>query len=341
MSAAVLIDRFAKVMIHSATAHGYAYSTICEAANFPIETVDSGDRYYGPQSLAYISRQVKVVMQDEFCGLTPSRCKLGSYALMCELALSGHTLGAALDKAFRFYSLVSDDIRFTLHNHGSVTSIDIDLARPEIDKDNFLYEWWLLVWRGFSSWLIGEKMPLLSIEFAHAPAVSPDEYTKAFTRACQFQQPRVRLSFDQRLLDKPVVRAVADLDTYLTPSSLDLISLPGTDRSLKARVKNQMKQYFVESQSFPSMEEIAVQYHMCSQTLRRRLEDESSSYRLVKEEIRREVVMKWLSNQTIPIGEVSRMGGFAESNGLTRAVKAWIGMCPTEYRSSIIASAQH
>jgi AraC-like DNA-binding protein len=45
--------------------------------------------------------------------------------------------------------------------------------------------------------------------------------------------------------------------------------------------------------------------------------------------------MKWLSNLTIPIGEVSRMGGFAESNGLTRAVKSWVGMCPTEYRNNI------
>ena len=75
---------------------------------------------------------------------------------------------------------------------------------------------------------------------------------------------------------------------------------------------------------------------MSSQTLRRHLEDEDSSYRIIKEEIRREVVMKWLGNAQISIGEVSRMGGFAEPNGLTRAVKAWIGLSPKAYRDSVL-----
>lgn len=29
------------------------------------------------------------------------------------------------------------------------------------------------------------------------------------------------------------------------------------------------------------------------------------------------------------------MGGFAEANSLTRAVKSWVGMSPTEYRQHI------
>lgn len=42
-----------------------------------------------------------------------------------------------------------------------------------------------------------------------------------------------------------------------------------------------------------------------------------------------------LNRVDIPIGEISRMGGFAEANSLTRAVKSWVGMSPTEYRQHI------
>jgi AraC-like DNA-binding protein len=71
---------------------------------------------------------------------------------------------------------------------------------------------------------------------------------------------------------------------------------------------------------------------MSSQTLRRRLQAEWTSYRLVKEEVRREAALCWLARERLSIGEISNRAGFAEPNGLTRALKAWTGLSPSAYR---------
>ena len=42
--------------------------------------------------------------------------------------------------------------------------------------------------------------------------------------------------------------------------------------------------------------------------------------------------MKWLHAGELPIGEVSLRAGFAETNGLTRALKTWTGLSPLDVR---------
>ena len=151
------------------------------------------------------------MMQDEFCGLTQSGCKVGSFELMCDLATSGATLADSLNKAFRFYKILSNDIDFSLHTYGHTSHIQIQLTAPELDHYNFLNEWWPFVWWGVSSWLIGENIHCLGFEFPHAPAVAIENYNEAFPGPCKFEQPAARFYFDKRYLDKPIVRTASEV----------------------------------------------------------------------------------------------------------------------------------
>jgi AraC-like DNA-binding protein len=338
MSTPALINRYAHAMIHRAAASGYDYDTVRREASLRTQPGPGRQPVFSGEDLARISRHVKLLMRDEFCGFTRSPCKVGAFELMCELSLTSATLGEALQKAFRFYAVLSDDIRFTLSVRRHAV-IEVELARPEMDRDNFLYEWWLLVWHGIPSWLIGERTHPLAIEFPHAPAVAPAEYTQAFAGPCEFRRGGARLIFDRHYLARPILRSMEELREFLAPRNLQLGEIPDLERTLKARVKLRMQQLFCDTQAFPSMEDIAAHHHVCSQTLRRRLEQEGSGYRELKEEIRREVVMKWLSNPAMPIGEVSHLGGFAEASSLARAVKSWTGLSPSEYRAGVVAAA--
>jgi AraC-like DNA-binding protein len=66
--------------------------------------------------------------------------------------------------------------------------------------------------------------------------------------------------------------------------------------------------------------------------LRRRLEEEGTSYRQIKEEIRRDVVLKLLKIPHTPIAEITQRGGFSDASALARAVKGWTGLYPKQYR---------
>ena len=66
--------------------------------------------------------------------------------------------------------------------------------------------------------------------------------------------------------------------------------------------------------------------------MRRRLEDEGTSYRQLKEDIRRDAVIKLLKVPNVSIAEITQQGGFSDSSALARAVKGWTGLYPKQYR---------
>jgi AraC-like DNA-binding protein len=69
--------------------------------------------------------------------------------------------------------------------------------------------------------------------------------------------------------------------------------------------KIKMKECLVKTEALLTVEDLASEFNMSSQTPRRRLEDEDIAFRAMKEEVRREVILKWLAEPNIPIGEVS------------------------------------
>lgn len=335
MSTQGLINRYARAFVRCALAAGYDYATVCEALDIDADPALE-TRQFDAETLARISREVKLLMQDEFCGVTASPCRIGAFGLMCELLIFSDTLEEALRKAFRFYTVLTDELRFELHTRGNQATVRMRLAQPEHDPDHFFCEWWFLNWRAIASWLIGEQIPFLSVTFTHHPAVPFEDYGQVFCQECRFAQPEAGFTFDRAFLGRRVIRTAEHLREFIANERIDLVTIPGIQNNLKARVKVQLQQHFNDTQRFPSMEEVAALHHMSSQTLRRHLEEEDTSYRAIKEDIRREVVMKSLGDPRISIGEVSRLGGFAEPNGLTRAVKAWIGLSPKAYRDSVI-----
>lgn len=339
MTASLVANRYARIFIDAAIAQGFDLNTVHRICGI-VPAGQSHGHDYTPDELGKLSRHVKLMLQDELCGFTASRCKIGAFELMCELATSGATLREALNKAFRFYALLSPGISFSLHEHGNTEYIRIQLDAPALDRHNFLSEWWSMVWWGLSSWLIGENMRGLRFEFPHAPSVPVDGYGEAFPGPCRFEQPETRFHVDKRYLDKPVMREASDLDSLLL-SQWDFGFLPANTNQLRQRLQHRMKNFFQESKRFPAMEEMAREFCLSSQTLRRRLEDENTSYRQIKEEIRREQVLKLLKVPTIPLAEITRRGGFSDSSALARAVKGWTGLYPKQYRELLGPEALH
>ncbi len=353
---AELLSHYSKALVQSALNRGYDLATV-EHALSQQPSLDQAlsrlpdIRLQPPPSQAqlrelsfdrvdpkYFTRtylNLKLLMQDEFFGLTRHRCKPGTFIIMADLVLSSKSLRDALRKGFRYYSMVTDDIRFRLSESSDEAIVETSLSDPELDPENFLPEWWPLLWIRFSSWLTGEVVPVRRVEFTHEPAAPLPAYQQVFSAEVVFSAAGNTVFFDRRHLDRPVVKSEHDLRALIESfdNQIDLARIPGADGSLRDKVRAQIARHFAQSHQFLSMEQVAEEHCMSSQTLRRRLEREHSSYRAIKEEIRREVVMKWLGDSDVPISEIARRCGFAEPNGLSRAVKAWTGCSPTEYRA--------
>jgi AraC-like DNA-binding protein len=328
------------VLIDSAVTRGLALDDLCRAAGVPQSAVPPQANMVTPETFGRISRAVKATLNDEFCGFTPSRCRATTLPFIFDTIIREDTLGDALKRAFGLYGLVTEDIRFSLTSDDETATILLTLARPELDRHNFLTEWWLMIWPRFSCWMIGEEIPVATVDFPHGPRVDPEEYAEAFWGPCRFFQPAAQVQFPGKFLRRRIIRTHEEVTQLFTRLPIDLVSIPGVHRSWKTLVKIKMKECLVKTEALLTIEDLAAEFNMSSQTLRRRLEEEGISFRALKDEVRREVILKWLAEPNIPIGEVSLRAGFAERNGLVRAVRSWVGISPREYRGRMTGTEE-
>lgn len=336
MEARNLITRYARAMLYAAEAQGYSAIEICRAAGVDPNEVRPDAPVISTDVFSRLSRRIKNTLNDDFCGFTPNPCKSGSFPLVCGYMVREDTLGDALRAAFHLYSYITRDLTFALHEDGEVATVTLTLAHPELDRFHYLHEWWLMLWPHVSSWLIGEETSVLGVDFPYQPSDPIEEYAAAFWGPCSFMKSQAQVRFPARFLQRRIILGMAELRERFLAGQVHLVAVPGVHRSWSILIKAKLKECLIKTERMLSIEDLAQEFNVSSKTLRRRLDDEGISFRILKEEIRRDVVLRWLSQPDISIGEVSLRAGFAERNGLVRAVRSWVGVSPKAYREKMI-----
>lgn len=82
----------------------------------------------------------------------------------------------------------------------------------------------------------------------------------------------------------------------------------------------------------PGLQQIADRLRLPIWTLRRKLEEEGTSYRAILNETRRDLAMAYIRDTEAAFGEIAWLLGFSSAEAFQRAFKRWIGQTPGEYR---------
>jgi AraC-like DNA-binding protein len=82
-------------------------------------------------------------------------------------------------------------------------------------------------------------------------------------------------------------------------------------------------------------EEAAARLNLSARTLHRRLAEEGSSFRAIKDALRRDLALARLAKSSVPIAVVAAELGYADPSAFYRAFVEWTGMAPAHYRRKI------
>jgi len=131
-----------------------------------------------------------------------------------------------------------------------------------------------------------------------------------------------------------------DLDRVLTTANRD-IALKNDEvvqsylsRLLKQSLSRQVTEKIITllAMGEPSQEVIANELHISSRQLQRKLKDESSSFRSLLEEVRKDLAKNYLSRPQQSVIEIAFQLGFQDPSNFTRAFKRWFGTSPSAFR---------
>jgi AraC-like DNA-binding protein len=296
-----------------------------------------GRRWTGSDLVRFM-RVIGTELNDAFFGLAKSSCPAKSSPFGIELMMLSDTLGEALDRYFRFYEVITDGLHLNLSLDGKSAHIRIVAADPTLDPGHFLTEWYTVRLHQLAQWLIGEEIPLIHVEFSHPRQLAASVYANVFGGHVAFDQPTNGFTFSSRHLDRRVVREVEEL-SVLSSGEYDPEHLPHLQRTWSNLLKSSLRARLYRMAPIPTMEELARHFGVSSQTLRRGLKTEGTSYRQIKGDARREVVLNNISDTSLTLSQISVMAGFAETNGLVRAMKSWTGLSPSAFRRVAIDSS--
>lgn len=335
MKTSTISSHYVRAAVAGAEAQGLDIPNILERAGIGEEVWNEPKARVFPDTMAKLLRILVTELNDEFLGHDDKPSIMGTFEILCQLILPCATLGEALELGTRYYKLMDMALHTQFERYENDGALVVNQVRPCLNKQNYLTEYQLVLWHRLACWLTGKRIPIKKAEFAYHKPAHSDEYKLFFYGDHVFNQPQTRLHFFQRDLDLPIVRSREELPELMKEAPYVFLVKPNNTASINAQIRRILENNL--EPDMPDFESVASQLNTSTQTLRRRLKDEHSSFQAIKDQVRRDMAIYYLSDNKLSINDIALKVGFTEPSTFHRAFKKWTGLTPGDYRSESIS----
>ncbi|WNC73823.1 AraC family transcriptional regulator [Thalassotalea psychrophila] len=326
-----IIYHYVQALVNSLNRHGKDSKAILANCDIPAFSGNNNELRIPTDNFVKLLKQTIVELDDEHFGLVEPALPIGSFFYASHVMSSCANLGKALELGIGYYQLNSNAYKIELVEHIDEIEFRVSINKPELDPDHLLAEFVLNAWHRFASWMIGKNILLKSASFNYAPPKHESEYQYLFPCLRKFDQQWLSFTFSRDYLAMPIIKKnTGELEQYLRNTFQNLLFTPIDDQSLTAKIRLIIEGY--EENNFPTFTLVADKLFMTEKTLRARLNKEGGSYQKIKDYMRRDSAIYYLTKQNLSIAEIAFKSGFSEPSGFIRAFKKWTGSTPTAYR---------
>jgi AraC-like DNA-binding protein len=285
---------------------------------------------------AYVALYNGVVraLDDEGFALFAAPVRPGTLEFLCRATVGSPTLGEALDRAARFLALVLPDLAVRVSRSRGLARLEIAERRrlrrePGDPRRVFAFEWLLRLLHGLACWLAGRAIALQAVRFPFPRPAHAADYALVYAEHSLFDAPTLVATFDAALLDLPVVRAGADVEAFLDGAPGRISMLYRRDREMVRRVRELLARDLAAA---PTLEAAARALEVSPRTLHRRLAEEGSGFRAIRDELRRALALSRLETSRKRIADIATELGYSEPSAFFRAFHSWTGEAPSAHR---------
>ncbi|MEM5529955.1 AraC family transcriptional regulator [Gammaproteobacteria bacterium AS21] len=321
---------FANALLKAAKKNDLDQQPLLAAANLSNELLHNPQVRITPLQLSQLMHAIWCAADDEYLCLGSQPSKHGVFSMMAKQVLGSANLRQVYRRGIHFYNLVAAATAFRFQETSQYARFCITLTQPEKDEEHALIEFLLLLWHRFPSWLIGQRIPLTRVGFSHHKPAHYDEYRLMFACDIHYQQSENYLEFDKTCLTAAIVQTQQSLSAYLRRCPLDWFQRQSYFDIYTRKVIDALEQSGDIKSA--NMQQVATSLHMTTRTLRRKLLEEGTNFQQLKDNIRRDIAIQYLSRPDMSIATIGQILGFCEAGAFTRAFKKWTKMAPSTYR---------
>lgn len=321
----------AQLMVRLAMERGLTQAACLEGSDIHPDTfADPQTEITAAQELQVVRNLVQKLGHLPGLGLDAGqRYRLSTYGIWGFALASSPTFRSAAQIAVRYLDLSFAFVRFRIEQRGTDLMILMDDSEIPEDLRQFLVE------RDFAAWAnaAGEMRPGGFPSHAASFRFARPTYAERFTRLAGVE-PRFGAAInaviiDAAFLDEPLPQANPMLARMCEEQCRQLL----TKRQVRDGVAGQVRDRLLRlSGKLPSITEVAIDLCMAPRSLRRRLDEEGTSFRALLDEVRQALAEEMLTTVGMKLEEVATRLGYAESASFIHAFKRWKGVSPHAYR---------
>jgi AraC-like DNA-binding protein len=177
--------------------------------------------------------------------------------------------------------------------------------------------------------VMGPAFRLAQVQLVSARPAWSGLQAERFGCEVLYGQPQNRLLFASDWLDRKaelgnrVTHAqVADVCDHLLTELRQNTGLAGTVRQI----------LLADLKSPPGFEALAVRLGLSTRTLRRRLQEEGTSYRQLIDDLRAQLAIRYMRDTRLTVENIAFLLGFSDTAAFRFAFRRWTGAAPSEFR---------
>lgn len=283
-------------------------------------------------AMTALARSVEV-FRDPLLGLRAGQVgEQGDFDILEYAARSALKFGDAITVMARYLRIMHEGAQVSLDVEGDFAfwrfRVIDDVPQPPAANDFVL-----MSALAFSRRNVAVAEAPVAVHFMHAEPAYAAEYPKFFeTTELRYEASHNAIVIHRSRLAAPMARANPDMSqAFELQARRTLEKLQGRD-GLSGRVREEIATQFRTGSV--SMEQTARHLAMGVATLRRRLEEEGTTFSDIVDGLRRELAERHLAGAGPTVSEVAFLLGFSDVRAFGRAFRRWTGLSPTEYRSS-------
>lgn len=260
-----------------------------------------------------------------------ARLDLTSHGILGYALMSSRTVEQALQRLIRYIGLTAPPVHFEQMMQGTRCLL-VCRTEPELVPQQFYLDAVLVAVVVSAHTLLGARVAReAELWFTGPKPRHADQYEALAGVRVRFERPVNAVTMPRRYLEAPVLSAQPAMAELCRQQCERLLANMRDRRGLAGRIREQLLR---APGRFPDIERIAGQYGLSQRTLRRRLDEEGTSYRTLIDEVRLELARTYLTSTTLPVGEIAALLGYDDAANFRRAFKRMQRQSPAEYRES-------
>lgn len=181
---------------------------------------------------------------------------------------------------------------------------------------------------------LGLNLKAERIELPYPRPAEAEAYEAYYGCTLQFDAPAIRFWMRNEYLQTRFPTADATAHQFYR-AQCDQLLQAQAQAARRERLADRVESHLaLFTEDFPDAAAVAATFGQAERSFRRQLSEEGESFRAILERVRFAKAKQLLTNQ-LPVEQVARLLGYAESSAFIHAFKRWAGQSPAAFRRSL------